>query len=370
VEGSEAGHAAGQTAGGGRTQQVHAALAPFSDDLASLRSARRLASSAEIDELVVKMAQVASRLLWRHLTHECGLADLLDALKGYFLLGRGELFHRLVLELRSPMASLPTARLDLQTALQHAAAGAEPDAGGYMKRLALVLPPAERDQSAYAAWRRLGLRMPVPFPLSLLVDARCVAAYSELFSFLFTVKRVQMELHGAWAAQMERARPDHQRAALLPVWRLRAHMAFLIDNLQYYLQVDVLDAQWQVLERAASEADDFEALAAAHEAGLAVLSARCFLQAGSVSSALHQIFQLCLSLCRMIEHADAGLRNPTAWEAQAQMIRAEFGRQTAFLLAFLSNVSSPQASPHLGQLLLRLNFNQDCGMLQAGALRA
>jgi gamma-tubulin complex component 4 len=69
----------------------------------------------------------------------------------------------------------------------------------------------------------------------------------------------------------------------------------------------------------------------------------------------------------MIEHADAGLRNPTAWEAQAHVIRNEFTRQTAFLLAFLSNVSSPQASPHLGQLLLRLNFNPACGMLQAGA---
>jgi gamma-tubulin complex component 4 len=266
------------------------------------------------------------------------------------------------------MASFPTSRLDLQAALHHAAAGAAPDSDGYMKRLTLVLPAADRGQSAYAAWRRLVLRLPVPFPLSLLVDARSMRAYSELFSFLFTVKRVQMELHGAWASQMERARPDEQRARLLPVWRLRAHMAFLIDNLQYYLQVDVLDAQWQVLSRAAADAEDFEVLAAAHEAGLAVLSARCFLQAGSVSSALHQIFQLCLSLCRMIEHADAGLRNPIAWEAQAQTIRNEFGRQTAFLLAFLSNVSSPQASPHLGQLLLRLNFNRDCGMLQAGGV--
>jgi hypothetical protein len=41
-------------------------------------------------------------------------------------------------------------------------------------------------------------------------------------------------------------------------------MAFLIDNLQYYLQVDVLDAQWQVLTRAAEDADDFEKVRCPH----------------------------------------------------------------------------------------------------------
>lgn len=110
--GCEAGRA-GHAAGSGDTQQVRAALDPFADELASLRAARRLASDVEIDEIVGRMARVASRLLWRHLTHECGLAGLLGALKGYFLLGRGELFHRLVLELRTPMASFPTSRLDL-----------------------------------------------------------------------------------------------------------------------------------------------------------------------------------------------------------------------------------------------------------------
>jgi hypothetical protein len=168
-----------------RTQHIHSALGPFSDELASLRAARSLATALQIDEMIGRMAAVASRLLWRHLTHDCGLHRLFDAIKGFFLLGRGELFHRLVLELRGPMASLPSARLDLQAALQHAAAGAEgdsgdyfirgaevdaggggytkhgaeTDAGGYMKRLSLVLPAADRGQSAYTAWRKLGTYM-------------------------------------------------------------------------------------------------------------------------------------------------------------------------------------------------------------------
>ena len=85
--------------------------------------------------------------------------------------------------------------------------------------------------------------------------------------------------------------------------------------------------------------------------------AQCFLQASSVAAALHQIFQLCLALCRMLSYADAGASAEDAYRAQFATVHREFHRQSAFLFAYLSNMSSPQASPHLAQLLLRLNFN-------------
>ena len=53
-----------------------------------------------------------------------------------------------------------------------------------------------------------------------------------------------------------------QRALLMPLWRLRAHMAFLIDNLQYYLQADVLEVQWEALMATAKACDGFEELVA------------------------------------------------------------------------------------------------------------
>ena len=35
--------------------------------------------------------------------------------------------------------------------------------------------------------------------------------------------------------------PKHERAKMMPAWRLRTNMSFLISNLQYYLQVFSLD---------------------------------------------------------------------------------------------------------------------------------
>ena len=77
-----------------------------------------------------------------------------------------------------------------------------------------------------------------------------IARYNTLFSFLLSIKRVQLELQQCWALQMQRghAPPDPPGGVAAPPgggrgavvdgkWWLRNHMAFLVDNLQYYIQV-------------------------------------------------------------------------------------------------------------------------------------
>lgn len=240
--------------------------------------------------------------------------------------------------------------------MQLAATGELPDK--YLRKLTLSLDTVTPGSSAYDAWRGLRLNLEVTWPLQLLLDEAALTRYSELSRFLLLTKRVQMELHAAWYAQTQSGGlPAEQRAVLMPLWRLRAHMAFLIDNLQYYLQVDVLEVQWQELMFVAKSCADFEQLAAAHETCLSTLHAQCFLQATAVSSALHQIYELCLALARMLSYAEAGVRAADSYRSQFATVSREFSRQSSFLFAFLSNMSSPQASPHLSQLLLRLDFN-------------
>ena len=110
-----------------------------------------------------------------------------------------------------------------------------------------------------------------------------------------------MELHAAWSTQREglarvHARRPRRVALLSPLWRLRAHMAFLIDNLQYYLQVDVLELHWHALMASVENCSrDFEQLTTAHEAALAALHSQCFLSGKSHTP----------SVCPMVTHPDA-----------------------------------------------------------------
>lgn len=49
------------------------------------------------------------------------------------------------------------------------------------------------------------------------------------------VRRTQMELQNVWT--MYKGRRAAQKGISMEIWLLRMEMTFLIDNLQYYLQV-------------------------------------------------------------------------------------------------------------------------------------
>lgn len=70
--------------------------------------------------------------------------------------------------------------------------------------------------------------------------------YNNLFRFLLKVKRTQLDLQQVWAAYMgTKHLSTAQLSNMTKIWLARMHMAFLIDNLQYYLQVsnlsDIID---------------------------------------------------------------------------------------------------------------------------------
>lgn len=64
--------------------------------------------------------------------------------------------------------------------------------------------------------------------------------YNVVFKYLLSVRRVQAELQHCWALQMQRKHLKSNRTDAIK-WRLRDHMAFLVDNLQYYLQVSITE---------------------------------------------------------------------------------------------------------------------------------
>ena len=66
-------------------------------------------------------------------------------------------------------------------------------------------------------------------------------SYNKLFRFLLKVKRTQLDLQQVWAAYMgTKHLSTAQLSNMTKIWLSRMHMAFLVDNLQYYLQVTYL----------------------------------------------------------------------------------------------------------------------------------
>lgn len=87
------------------------------------------------------------------------------------------------------------------------------------------------------------LRSPVPAPkedFNTKQFSGFDCRYNVVFKYLLSVRRVQAELQHCWALQMQRKHLKSNSTDAIK-WRLRNHMAFLVDNLQYYLQVRITD---------------------------------------------------------------------------------------------------------------------------------
>ncbi|KNC56339.1 tubulin [Thecamonas trahens ATCC 50062] len=340
------------------------------DELALARTFKLSAFKATVEDI----RTVLAGHLFDLIVHEADLLGHIGALKNYFLLGRGELYHSFLADGHEVLASpvSPLGAHELRAIYVQAGAKSSADGDHFFEHVSLAVELGD-DEAARggggeggpdAAWRAaLSLHYDVPSPVHLVLDEQSMALYGQLFSFLLAVKRVQLALQGAWMPQMRHknmARLIGSSAPVQRVWMTRARMAFLIDNLQYYLQADVLEAQHSVLVQAVEASRDFEAVKAAHTRYINNLVALAFLRIKPVYSTLLQLFDTCIQYARLLmtaasSSAAAGAGIPASREAA---LSKAFDRQSHFLFTVLSGVKQVHAAPHLAQLLLRIDFNR------------
>ncbi|URE26794.1 Spc97 / Spc98 family [Musa troglodytarum] len=224
-------------------------------------------------------------------------------------------------------------------------------------------------ESSLDGWDGVALEYSVDWPLQLFFTQEVISKYRKVFQYLIRLKRTQMELEKSWAAVMHQDHidfannrrdcknnsiPQHRRRRSLPMWRVREHMTFLIRNLQFYIQVDVIESQWNVLQAHLQDSRDFTELVGFHQEYLAALISQSFLDIGSVSRILDSIMKLCLQFCWIIEQYES---NPNI--SKLEHITEEFNKKSNSLYTILrsSRLAGSQRAPFLRQFLMRLNFN-------------
>lgn len=222
-------------------------------------------------------------------------ADLimhLRLVKDYYLLGRGELF----LEFINQMDTISTrdgitehlAR-DVSRAFQVALNRSFID----LEQLTLCMPLTNKDVNEshngidtddddHQFLRFIQLKFKVKWPLHLFFSPLILKRYNELFRFLLQIRKLQNDLHAVWRLHRERKIAGNSTLVLL-----RNKLLFLVDNLQYYLQVDVLESQFSILIAAVQNSKDFEYIQRAHGIFQANIMSLCFLLNTNVADASH-----------------------------------------------------------------------------------
>ncbi|XP_071096786.1 gamma-tubulin complex component 4-like [Haliotis cracherodii] len=326
-------------------------------------------NSMQFESLIDKIRTYVAEHLWVLIVQDSGLMNQIRIMKDFYLLGRGELYLAFIDQAQLLLKAPPTGTTehDVNMAYQQSARNVLLEDENFFQHFHLTVTSKAAEKKGGLAedgtsggtvetgWKCLGLTCTIQWPLHIFFTPNILDKYNRIFRFLLAVKKTQTDLQSCWTFQMQRKKKT-LRTEEAPKWQLRTHMMFLVDNLQYYLQVDVIESQYGILLEKINSTGDFEAVKLAHEQFLVTLLSQSFVHMKSVSSCLYDILELCSTFSRLVNEAESA--NITHTIPQLQTIAKNFQRQSSLLFKILSSVRSHNASPHLAQLLLRLDFNR------------
>ncbi|XP_074515161.1 gamma-tubulin complex component 4 [Sebastes fasciatus] len=348
----------------------------FASELHRLKQ-QPLFSLTDFENLIDRIRSTVAEHLWTLMVEESDLLEQLKIIKDFYLLGRGELYQVFIDLAQHMLKTPPTAvtEHDVNVAFQQAAHKVLLDDDNLLPLLHLTVdyqgkdskeatgprdgatPPQDTSPREVppTGWAALGLTYKVQWPLHILFTPAILEKYNVVFRYLLSVRRVQSQLQHCWALQMQRKHLKSSQTVAVK-WRLRNHMAFLIDNLQYYLQVDVLESQFSQLLQQINSTRDFESIRLAHDHFLSNLLAQSFILLKPVFHCLNEILELCQTFCSLVSQNVVSLDERGT--AQLDILVKGFRRQSSLLFKILSSVRNHQINSDLAQLLLRLDYNK------------
>ncbi|KAJ0174180.1 hypothetical protein K1T71_010326 [Dendrolimus kikuchii] len=327
--------------------------------------------------VVREIKECVTKHLWTVAVEEAQLIHELKLMKYFYLLGRGELFLEL-LRLTSHMLDKPTTRTstrDMNHAFQLAARAVFLSNSADIEKFSFELPYVKPNISANSSieddnnstvadgWSSIILKYDFKWPLHLLFTPEVLARYNDMFRLLLRIKKTQHDLHALWKT--------YKQSSSFAMCQLHNKLMFLMDNLQHYMQADVLETNFSRLMDDVNKTNDFEKLKKYHATFLADVLSQSFLTVTSSADSDHsgemteslnnpvfcnimELLKLCHSFCSMSEFV-------TDKESEDYYIRGytdRYNKLVKQLMQLLVSLRDQPCGVYLARLLMRLDYNR------------
>ena len=196
-------------------------------------------------------------------------------------------------------------------------------------------------------WSGLTLEYTPEPPINLIISPQILDKYMTLFSFLFSLRRAQFMLNRSWLLKIKSSisKREYSDSYSRKGLHLLSQMGFFLENFISYLQVDVIEAHFSMLRKQLMESEDFDEVRKFHEQYVAGIANQCFLQAPKVVKEVQEIADNCHELAKILQVG-----------GNLMALEEKFLGHSKEVFDILSTHKSQH--PALGQLLLRLNFNE------------
>ncbi|KAK0098798.1 hypothetical protein PV326_003139 [Microctonus aethiopoides] len=332
----------------------------------------------EFENTIDELKKCVTKLLWHVAVDDAQLLQQLKLIKDFYLIGRGDLFLDFIKLTSHILNKTPTNHTsrDINLAFQMTMRKMMSNDESAGDNFNFIVPLSEIQSSSEVnsqssesiqkdredpidkqGWGMIALQYRVIWPLQLLFNPKTLNDYNTIFRFLLRVKKTQINLWNLWTELMRSKNID------IGVLQLRNNLVFILDNLQYYLQVDVLESQYTLMENSMKNTKSFEDVQTAHSIFLANIMSQTFLSSNCEKNKnpVNNLIRLLLRLC------DDFILQASMWEVtnllstekeELKTLTDTLSSVMDLLIKTLNRVRAQPSGKHLAQLLLRLDFNR------------
>ncbi|XP_066143119.1 gamma-tubulin complex component 4 [Euwallacea fornicatus] len=330
-------------------------------------------SAGEFRPVIEECRSKLTKYLWSVMLKEGNLVEHLKLIREYYALGRGELFQQFLAV--SNVKDVPSDSLlqQINTLFHETARKIYGENDKSYLRFELTCPSSQISRTKL--WQSLHLNFEMQWPLHIIFHPEVIGFYNKLFSFLLRLKKTQINLFKLWTYHTFSQHKIDRR-----VWMLRQNLLFLVDNLQYYIQVNVIEAKFSILMKAVQSANELEDVIKIHHEFVVNLLSESFLLSldePQESGHKHRLYQMPVLqhnppskvyniITRLLELCDEFCLSAKSWEAELTEPDLEefdtFQKRTDIiidtLLVLLYSLHGKVRGNHLLQLVLHLDFNK------------
>jgi gamma-tubulin complex component 2 len=142
----------------------------------------------------------------------------------------------------------------------------------------------------------------INWPINILLNQMTMSKYQIIFRQLFYCKYVENFLCRVWIANNNAKKFDHETSEQYrSAFTLRQRMMNAIQNLEYYMMIEVIEPYWHTFMQQITKAKNIDDVITYHDDFLDNCLKHCMLQEQDVLKFIIQMCHLCIDFCEFIE---------------------------------------------------------------------
>ncbi|GAB0088030.1 Gamma-tubulin complex component [Sergentomyia squamirostris] len=197
----------------------------------------------------------------------------------------------------------------------------------------------------------------VKWPVSLVLNPFIICKYQMLFRQLFRCKHVERQLCKVWKSNNNAKKFAPESAELYrSAFTLRQRMMNAIQNISYYMMVEVIEPNWHILNQNMASVENVDDVLRVHHNFLDLCLKDCMLIHSDLLKSITRLMKICTHFCDFIQ-TESTMEPSETFSENVKRFDLEFTGLLIGLIKHINDVANEKAADKLINLLHRINFN-------------